>query len=66
MPISPLASVGENFICEFFLYIDDYTVDVATFTALARIKSDEIFMQYMSARFAEVFSHEIFPLYDIC
>ena len=36
---------------------------MATFTALAKIKSGEIFMQYKSARFGENFSRETFPLY---
>ena len=59
-PISPLASVGKNFI---LLCINDYTVDVATFTALAKIKSGKIFMQYTSALLVKFFSREIFPLY---
>ena len=36
-------------------FINDYTVDVATFTALAKIKSGEIFMQYTSGSFSEIF-----------
>ena len=35
--------------------INDYTVDVATFSALAKIKSSKIFMQYTSASFGEIF-----------
>ena len=29
---SPLASIGENFTRKFFSHINDYTVDLATFT----------------------------------
>ena len=35
--------------------INDYMVDVAIFTALAKRKSGEIFMQYTSASFDENF-----------
>ena len=38
-----------------FLCVNDYIVDMATFTALAKIKSGKLFMQYMSAGFGENF-----------
>ena len=68
IPYSRYFSPGENFCqfrhlfllakilsANFFSCINDYTVDMATFTALAKIKSGEIFMQYMSASFGEIF-----------
>ena len=48
----PLAKILS---ANFFSCINDYTVDVVTFTALAKIIPGEIFMQYMSASFGEVF-----------
>ena len=49
LPLAKILSVN------FFSCVNDYTVDVATFTALAKIKSGEIFMQYTSASFGEIF-----------
>ena len=49
-----VASIGENLYAIFFSCIIDYTVDVTIFTALAKIKSGEIFMQYTSASFGKI------------
>ena len=47
-----LLSLVKILSANFFSCINDYTVDVAT--ALAKIKSGEIFMQYTSANFGEI------------
>ena len=69
LPHSGYFSTGKNFhqfrhlakiLSEnYFSCTNDYTVDVATFTALANIKSGEIFMQYSSSSFWRKF-----PLYS--
>ena len=50
----------------FFSCINDYTVDVATFTALTKIKSGEIFMNTRVLALANFFSCEMFFVLPLC
>ena len=68
MPTSPPVLVGENFIHEFFSYVNDCIEDMATFTVLAKILSanyscnTEVYV----AGLVKVFSHKIMVfLFDV-
>ena len=47
----------------YFLCINNYTVDVATFTVLAKINLAKFSCNTQVLALAKFFSHEIFPLY---
>ena len=58
-----LLPLAKTLSANFFSRINDYTMDMATFTALAKIKSGEISCNTQVLALAKFFSHEIFPLY---